>query len=212
MSVLQGVGRALQQLLPKEVPLNLRLPDNYVKVGGMGRRIMCLLWARQHPFLRSQQGQHLLVLVAVVLGGTCYPHTAPHLSPLCPATGLLHSADRAAALGADAPRVLSAAGWSTLCISKGATLRLRQAAAGSCWCCAAGAQAQHSVVKRRCSVSQLPWSATFVHPQVLALTACIAESSQMRKRDKAALLAQIEVRVVAVCIIQRGPRCSALEC
>lgn len=29
----QGVGRALQQLLPKEVPLNLRLPDNYVKVG-----------------------------------------------------------------------------------------------------------------------------------------------------------------------------------
>ena len=28
----QGVGRALQQLLPREVPLNLRLPDNYVKV------------------------------------------------------------------------------------------------------------------------------------------------------------------------------------
>lgn len=29
-------------------------------------------------------------------------------------------------------------------------------------------------------------------PQVLALTGCIAESSGLRKRDKAALLAQIE--------------------
>lgn len=29
---LQGVGRALQRLLPPDVPLNLRLVDNYVKV------------------------------------------------------------------------------------------------------------------------------------------------------------------------------------
>ena len=39
--LLQGVGRALQQLLPKEVPLNLRLPDNYVKVGP-GQQHACM--------------------------------------------------------------------------------------------------------------------------------------------------------------------------
>jgi hypothetical protein len=43
--LLQGVGRALQRLLPPGLPLNLRLVDNYIKVCGCMKCLPAVLLA-----------------------------------------------------------------------------------------------------------------------------------------------------------------------
>ncbi|KAI7841037.1 hypothetical protein COHA_005265 [Chlorella ohadii] len=60
---LQGVGRALQQLLPKEVPLNLRLPDNYVKAFYIPLTELPH-WAQTHPEYSPQQVLALTACIA----------------------------------------------------------------------------------------------------------------------------------------------------
>lgn len=61
--LLQGVGRALQQLLPKEVPLNLRLPDNYVKAFYIPLTELPH-WAQTHPEYSAHQVLALTACIA----------------------------------------------------------------------------------------------------------------------------------------------------
>lgn len=180
----QGVARALGRLLPPEAPPNpLRLVDTYIKVRGGALALVAGMFGAA---LRRASGTPCSICrpppprstrrVSAPLPSRTPPPARPSTSPSPSCrTGRRRTPSTA-------PRRRVAGG--------GAACR-----AGPACCCL-----HHVGRVRRSAAPRLlftptrapPHPATCPPPQVLALTACIAESSGLKKRDKAALLAQIE--------------------